>query len=360
MAMHHNKDHGHIAAAARMHKWLWQWLCVSLGVVVLVNLRFLHANSATEPLHLQMLIGGCNGNLSKVLPWQLQELHDTTHIQQGLQNGTQNGTHVLVVQNGTEVQVQNDTQAQDIRVFVGVLSRGSSKEARQAVRDTWGADKRLARVMFFILRPPSNETFVAVRKEAAEKGDIITISEVQEDYFKITHATLELFRSAAVMGEQVTHVLKTDDDCYVRVSKLLEELGKLPRDRLLAGFPSWHSGFERRPGKPGYVPYSNWPVDKSVRYGFGWGYALSIDLVRYIAAGAPHMVMAPDNLLMIEDNAAAYWVDYIAQEQNITINYGGYFWDRKHMCQNHTVVAHLTQKWQLMHCMQQNNGLCCD
>lgn len=56
---------------------------------------------------------------------------------------------------------------------------------------------------------------------------------------------------------------------------------------------------------------------------YAWGYAavLTVDLVQHIAAGIPHVMMPPNNLLRIEDVATGVWVEYIANHHNANVTY---------------------------------------
>ena len=144
-----------------------------------------------------------------------------------------------------------------VKIFVGVLTAGKNKVARQAIRDTWGSDARLHRcivitylyqcivapdwhfcidaswqsswslhdtthahkhqcmldtlflyrVLFFSAKPTDERTFDALRKEAAAKGDIVVLPTIWESYYNITHQTLEVLRAAA-QDVVATHVLK--------------------------------------------------------------------------------------------------------------------------------------------------------
>lgn len=213
---------------------------------------------------------------------------------------------------------------QPVRLFIGVLSRASNAEVRQAIRDTWGKDERLAGLKFVVLRPGSDELFRAVRDEAAAYEDIIVVANRLEHYHNITYSTLELFRAAALMGKGVTHVLKTDDDCYVRVDLMLEALAKTPKHWMYGGRPIDRvSRVVRDPrSKAHFVPYSNWASDALLPpYAFGLGAVLTMDLVKHIAAGAAYVTMAPENLLRLEDVSTGIWVDTVAKEQQQQINY---------------------------------------
>lgn len=225
-----------------------------------------------------------------------------------------------------------------VKVFVGVLSRGSDFEGRQIARETWGADKRLARVMFFTLRPASNDTWRRLRLEAELHGDVITTSEVAEDYYRITHSTIAIFRAAAALSHSVTHVLKTDVDCYIRVGLLLDALEAAPKDWLFAGFP--------------------WDITKTlpgVRYGFGWGYVVTVDIARHVAAGVPDLLVAPT---AAEDDSAGRWVEYIAKDRNKTLSYTGWQWGSNPKCDNVPVI-HTAGNFEMLRCMHARGGACC-
>lgn len=123
----------------------------------------------------------------------------------------------------------------EFRVFVGVLSRPSNRTTRVAIRETWGSDSRLSRVMFLVLGPRSQQDQAALLDEALQFRDLLVVSDVLDSYHNTTHALVAFFRAAAAMGDSITHVLKTDEDCYVRAGPLLRSLQRLPRQWLFAG-----------------------------------------------------------------------------------------------------------------------------
>eukprot|EP00775_Hariotina_reticulata_P003185 gene3185-3463_t len=245
--------------------------------------------------------------------------------------------------------IDDDVQQplQPVRVFVGVLSRSNNTIVRQAIRETWGSDKRLSFVKFMVLRPKSKRAFRALREEAVKHEDIIVVSAKVENYFNITYSTLELFRSAAVLGSQITHVLKTDEDCFLRVDPLLEALRKAPQHWMYGGHPLGYTDtVSRNPRDPNriYVPYSNWPSDAPLPvYAWGHGGVLTMDLVKHIAAGAAHLAMDAENLLVLEDASTGVWVKYIADEQHQKINYVHLPFDRT-VCRTTDALTHL-EKW---------------
>ena len=66
---------------------------------------------------------------------------------------------------------------------------------------------RLLRVMFFSAKPTDEGVFDALRREAADQGDVVVLPGVFEHYHNITHQTLEILRAAS-MDPVATHALK--------------------------------------------------------------------------------------------------------------------------------------------------------
>lgn len=134
---------------------------------------------------------------------------------------------------------------QELRVFVGVLSRTGSIIQRNAIRRTWASDMRLARVMFFVLRPRSEQVVHDLINEAATYGDMVLTPEL-ESYYNTTYSVVNMLKVAAGMADHITHLLKTDEDVYVRVPLLLQTLQKLPETWLYAG-KVWETKVDRNP-----------------------------------------------------------------------------------------------------------------
>jgi hypothetical protein len=258
-----------------------------------------------------------------------------------------------------------------VRVFVGVLSTAANSVLRSTIRATWGADERLARVMFFVLRPRDPAAFQELQREAAAHRDLAVTSEIEEGYRNITHSTLALFRAAAALGRTVTHVLKADDDSLVRVSVLLGALQAMPQQLLYAGWPlRVGSKIPREAGSKWRVPYEAWPHSERVRYAWGVGYVLSADLVALIAAGVPHLVMRHRHLVPVEDIATGLWVEAAVAAHNLS---RGMTYDNSSLfaprpagkvpafpCYSADVVTHIKRspKAAVMRCLHEHQGSC--
>eukprot|EP00775_Hariotina_reticulata_P010049 gene10049-10205_t len=124
----------------------------------------------------------------------------------------------------------------NVRLLAGILSRSNNSVVREAIRDTWGKDEQLAAVMFFVLRPRLNASFNALREEAVVRQDVFVISsEFEDSPGSSALATLEMMKIAYVMPG-ITHLLKTDEGCFVRVGDLLDAIESSPSKLLYGGY----------------------------------------------------------------------------------------------------------------------------
>jgi predicted DCC family thiol-disulfide oxidoreductase YuxK len=247
-----------------------------------------------------------------------------------------------------------------IALFVGVLSAPGNRTARDAIRATWGADARLARVLFVALGGHTAPEQVALLAEAARHRDMVVVSDVPNSYHNPTHALVALFRAAAAAADRATHVLKTDDDSYVRVPALLDTLAALPRTWLYAGRVE-RTPVRRRPGDRWEVPRANWPSDAPITYTWGMASILSMDLVTLLAAGGVHLSMPPANMLWIEDMAVGVWVADLARVRGVAVKVRPLASISAERCRDRDVVtANLPHPvGPSMRCLHALGGRCC-
>ncbi|GMH32579.1 hypothetical protein BSKO_00413 [Bryopsis sp. KO-2023] len=218
-----------------------------------------------------------------------------------------------------------------IRVLVAVVARccgsgGFSK--RQAIRNSW---KRIAEenhsdnidVRFFIAQPPTakafQESYLSLNREAAAYKDIVVLPG-PDAYLELPRKVLEIMRFGIDSPCKYTHVLKIDDDCYLRTDNLIDLIntGSIPNgsyvptedekakakkknvqppslpwmENLYAGMQqgAWEGeiqGFypERNRKSKWFLSQDEFPekiAPLGAKYNLGWGYLLSRDLVEYV------------------------------------------------------------------------------
>ena len=245
-----------------------------------------------------------------------------------------------------------------IRLFVGITSRSATAAAqvkRDAIRRTWlrtikesYADAIDVR---FLLAQPDTEvasgagavaaTAALLAEEVAQHGDISVLPGL-ERYRELPAKTLRLLRYALSSPCKYTHVLKTDDDVFLRPQGLLKLIATGQHDFALdiqhkntssagggsaSGFDTlklklqrgsknapWMAGmyvgkvdFNQSGEFPGWAPNrtvtSKWYLSEGdlpdadcplgLRWLSGWGYMLSRDLAEAAVEGAVAIAAAP-------------------------------------------------------------------
>jgi len=185
-----------------------------------------------------------------------------------------------------------------VDLLVGVLSSCHGSSLRTAVRDTWQRidtrDVGTWRAVFIV-----GNCKDMLRAEQAEHGDILFTNPV-ESYYSLTAKVLDFFDFAAT--SKAKFVMKTDDDTFVFIDRLLQELKGMQPSCLYWGssdmgnLPSWNEvyGGVEAPGRrkhvlavptvKWYIPADDFRLLEKTRYMAGGGYILSKDLVAQIAA----------------------------------------------------------------------------
>ena len=283
-----------------------------------------------------------------------------------------------------------------IRLFVGIASRASIKARlkRNAIRSSWLEDMRISfsdavRGTFLVSQPsPDSQTelkdiAIDLVDEFEEYNDIAIVPG-PENYMALPTKTFSMMRYALASSCQYTHILKTDDDVYLRLSYLLQiiqagiyhgelnieakstadvyqiidrkehsvpvkpwnshlYIGKI--DRNVSGiFP----GFSpvRDPENKWYLSEENYPDDlgpSNIRWVSGWGYLMSRDVTAKALNGA--YAIASSNA----DNRPAWWgrlpwedvvVATLLSNYTKLYHHEGFkaAWDS---CRNDTVLKHL-------------------
>ena len=137
------------------------------------------------------------------------------------------------VPHSAECGIQND-----LTLFIAVLAAptGRSRRSRQVLRDTWFklADPRRVAIRFFLALDEHGNPPADVTEEADTKQDIVFV-DTRDAYKNLFRKVNLIFKWICDKCPHVVHILKTDDDSFVRVDKLLDMLGALPKKQLYYG-----------------------------------------------------------------------------------------------------------------------------
>jgi len=196
-------------------------------------------------------------------------------------------------------------------------------------------------------------------------NDIIVLPG-EESYLELPRKSLEMLQYGVESPCDYTHVLKIDDDCYLRADNLMKMIREGPGKQSRAHFAkenawmhkmyagqlngAWtgpYQGFrpDRNPNSKWYLTPDELPDELAPlgsKYPLGWGYIMSRDMVEHISQQVSEYTAYPDRrpkwwaLLPWEDTL----VGVLLADAVKLDNHAGFkaAWNG---CSNDTVVKHL-------------------
>lgn len=183
--------------------------------------------------------------------------------------------------------------------LVAIFSAGANFERRKAIRETWGRvllEVYHLRVRFFLGEPATPKALAHVRWEAEVYGDLVILP-VPEGYRMNSQKGLLLLEWCA-RHSAAEFLLKTDDDIYLRPAQVLEVLRRRPPFGYIWGYFDYLSPVPHEEGDPFYTDVETYPYPAFPPYARGLVRAVSMDVVRRIAAashrGRLHMISGDD------------------------------------------------------------------
>lgn len=171
----------------------------------------------------------------------------------------------------------------------------SNREARDAIRTTWGSEKMVMDKVvsvFFMLGQPGLEGREEIQQkifqESEEHHDII-LSDFLDSYKNLTIKTMVIMKWLATYCQNAEYAMKIDSDMFLNVNTLVNILLKAPRENYMTGLVAKGAIVLRDPNSKWYLPKNEFPEDFYPPYALGLGYVLSIDLPNKLIEGAKHV-----------------------------------------------------------------------
>lgn len=209
----------------------------------------------------------------------------------------------------------SDTKRNEIALLIAVTTACSTREhqnRRQAIRQTWKQDALLnhqVNVLFFFgastlrndfplrmgIHIPVGSLDDALKEDLQQEmkinGDIVLVRG-SDDYSHLSDKTLGIMKYM-LSSNRYTHLMKTDDDVYIRIEKLLnimvDDANTLFMTRYYKGCIENPNGFKVQRDVSSKWYFSDDVIDeetaeniKGTLYYAGWGYLLSRDLVYHV------------------------------------------------------------------------------
>jgi hypothetical protein len=204
--------------------------------------------------------------------------------------------------------------ARHFALVVGVLSAPGNADERQACRATWF---RLAPAgddvlfMFAIGASGDDAVDARVRAEQQQHGDVLLLP-LRESYRRLVFKTAALYDYVAQRRDvSFDFLLKTDDDSFVRLDRLLPLLRGVREPAVYWGSHNTNVKRQSSPAHKWADPL--WREDVYPPYALGSAYALSSDLVQKLAS------LSIDNRPMfpVEDVATGIWLRNVVGEAQL-------------------------------------------
>ncbi|XP_017290073.1 beta-1,3-galactosyltransferase 6 isoform X1 [Kryptolebias marmoratus] len=176
--------------------------------------------------------------------------------------------------------------SKDLSAFLVVLITTGPKytERRSIIRSTWLAKRDSDVLAMFVVGTQglSSEDLQNLNTEQGRHKDLLLLPDLRDSYENLTLKLLHMY-SWLDQNVDFKFIFKADDDTFVRLDLLKDELkGKEP-SRLYWGFFSGRG----RVKTAGKWRESSWELcDYYLPYALGGGYVLSADLVRYVHLNA--------------------------------------------------------------------------
>ena len=201
----------------------------------------------------------------------------------------------------------------DTFMVVCILSAPNNVQARLAARESWltllkqkdpdNTGPRSVQPLFVVGGQDLDvEVFQSLHDEMNLYHDLLILDNLVDSYANLTLKVVHAY-SWINANLRPQYVIKCDDDSYVRLDLIAEEL-KRPRlsmhQRLYWGFFDGRA----RPFKKGKWSETTWNLcDLYLPYALGGGYVVSANLVSFVARNAPDL-----RLFFNEDVAMGTWM----------------------------------------------------
>lgn len=194
-----------------------------------------------------------------------------------------------------------------VYLFIGILSASNHFAERMAVRKTWmqtseiKSSKVVAR--FFVALNSRKEVNVMLKKEAEYFGDIVILPFI--DRYELVVLKTIAICEYGVQNLTAAHVMKCDDDTFVRVDVVLRhiKMNSLGKPLYMGNLNLLH-----RPLRTGKwaVTEEEWPEDIYPPYANGPGYVISGGIAKFVVSQHANQSL---RLFKMEDVSMGLWVE---------------------------------------------------
>ncbi|CAL0324887.1 unnamed protein product [Lupinus luteus] len=150
---------------------------------------------------------------------------------------------------------------------------------------------------------PRKEVNVELKKESAYFGDIVILPFM--DRYELVVLKTVAICEFGINNVTAAHIMKIDDDTFIRVDTVMKEIDKLPNNKSLF---MGNLNLRHRPLRNGKwaVTYEEWPEEVYPPYANGPAYVISSDIVTFILSQHKNRML---RLFKMEDVSMGMWVE---------------------------------------------------
>ncbi|KAL1007763.1 hypothetical protein UPYG_G00091310 [Umbra pygmaea] len=161
-----------------------------------------------------------------------------------------------------------------------------NREARDAVRSTWGSERRVRGkrvLLFFLLALPSGDGMEQLQEkvlqESKEHQDLLQ-SDFIDCYKNLTIKTMVMMEWLSSRCPNASYAMKIDSDMFLNVNTLVNMLLNAPKENYMTGLVARWGAVLRDPNSKWYLPNNVFSEMIYPPYALGLGYIVSMDLPR--------------------------------------------------------------------------------
>ena len=196
-----------------------------------------------------------------------------------------------------------------------IFTYKNSVRRRETIRNTWTQHTKNntanTRYFFAFGNYSTQKANLELAKEAKMHGDIVQAG-FGESYQNLTYKTITMLGWVIKNCPNTKNVMKTDDDMWVNVPKIVKTFNREPLSKTVAGFCMFNARPIRSKASKWYASPENYPRDKYPDFCSGTGYIMDIKTAINV-----HKTSVDVPFLYLEDVYVALCLEHLGKSYRV-------------------------------------------
>ncbi|XP_071946148.1 beta-1,3-galactosyltransferase 6-like [Antedon mediterranea] len=226
---------------------------------------------------------------------------------------------------------ENNIKKLSAFLVVLIMTGPNFVENRQVIRETWlsiSSDDVLPRFVIGTANLPDDQV-MELTAENEQYHDLLLLKNHEDSYNSLTYKLIKMYEWLD-KNVEYSYVLKADDDTFVQLNLLVDELKNKQREQLYWGYFDGRAHVHKA-GK--YAEKDFKLCDRYLPYALGGGYILSKDIVSFVAQNSKQL-----NVYNAEDVSLGSWVAAIKVNRIHDVRFDTEYKTRG--CNNQYLITH--------------------